>query len=401
MSASARNLLRGITVVSLEQAVAAPLATARLADAGARVIKIERKGTGDFARQYDKFVHGECSYFTWLNRGKESVELDLKDSKSISLVRNMLRKADIFVQNLAPGATARLGLGSEDLRHEHNHLITMDISGYGESGPMASLPAYDLLVQAESGLCVTSGTTADNPTRVGVSIVDIATGINAHGGIVQALFARERAQTGGVGLKTSLFATASELMTVPYLQQLHTGAPPVNAGLAHPSIAPYGAFPTRDAGKKVLISIQNEREWQRLCDDALGVKGLRDDSRFKTPDLRVRHRAELDQILAEIMAQHPRSVVMQRLRAANIACARVCDVADLVDHPQLQTTQCMLPVGQLARVVSPPVAVVNDSQPPGPTGVPATSSGDLLGAVPRLGEHTAAVWAEFGNEATC
>eukprot|EP00041_Stephanoeca_diplocostata_P022878 m.552146 g.552146 ORF g.552146 m.552146 type:complete len:182 (+) comp22165_c0_seq84:2069-2614(+) len=140
---------------------------------------------------------------------------------------------------------------------------------------------------------------------------------------------------------------------------------------------------------------------QRLCDDALGVKGLRDDSRFKTPDLRVRHRAELDQILAEIMAQHPRSVVMQRLRAANIACARVCDVADLVDHPQLQTTQCMLPVGQLARVVSPPVAVVNDSQPPGPTGVPATSSGDLLGAVPRLGEHTAAVWAEFGNEATC
>eukprot|EP00037_Helgoeca_nana_P010756 m.94820 g.94820 ORF g.94820 m.94820 type:complete len:382 (-) comp20402_c1_seq2:1046-2191(-) len=374
--------LRGITVLSLEQAVAAPLATARLADAGARVIKVERQGTGDFARHYDSAVHGESTYFTWLNRGKESIALDLKSTAHAAALRGILAKADVFVQNLGFGAADRLGLGSETLTTEFPRLITMDISGYGEDGPKAALPAYDLLVQAEAGLCEVSGPPGA-PARVGVSLVDITAGLNAHGAIVQALFERER--TGrGQSLKTSLFASASEMMAVPYLQCQYTGAAPVNTGLAHPSIAPYGAFPCSD-GKQILLSIQNEREWERLCAGALGRPEMATDARYCKPDLRVANRQELDGEIAGITAQYTRDEMMERLQGAKIACGAVNSVHDLLVHPQLRTAQVPLPDPRLsATIVAPPVWAA---------GTPPT--GTQLGRIPSLGEHTDAVLAEF------
>ena len=268
--------LDGITVVALEQAVAAPYASGRLADAGARVIKIER-AEGDFARGYDALVEGQSAYFVWLNRGKQSIRLDVKDEADRALLGRMVAKADVFIQNLAPGAAARLGLDAARLCADHPRLIHCSISGYGEDGPYRDQKAYDLLIQAESGLCAVNGT-EDGAARVGVSVCDIAAGMTAFQAILQGLYARER--TGkGRAIEVSLFHAMADWMNVPYLQTRYGGKPPGRMGLKHPSIAPYGAYECAD-GKAVLISIQNEREWARLCADVLGDADLATDPRF-------------------------------------------------------------------------------------------------------------------------
>ncbi|NBT11462.1 MAG: CoA transferase, partial [Betaproteobacteria bacterium] len=259
--AHARGPLEGVLVVALEQAVAAPYCSSRLADAGARVIKVERP-EGDFARGYDKSAYGESSYFVWINRGKESVALDLKQAQDMAVLHQMLAQADVFIQNLAPGATQRLGIGSDDLRERHGRLITCDISGYGDTGKLTKMKAYDLLVQAESGLVSINGAAGDWG-RIGVSICDINAGLNALIGIQQALIMRGKTGRGSA-VKVSLFDSAAELMSVPYLQARYGGKAPERVGLKHPTIAPYGAFTCAD-GRDILISIQNEREWADFC----------------------------------------------------------------------------------------------------------------------------------------
>src|SRR3984885_5663643 len=278
--------LSGLLVVSLEQAVAAPMCTCRLADAGARVIKIERP-EGDFARFYDDFAHGECSYFVWLNRGKESVVLDLGKAEDKALLEAMLGRADIFVQNLKPGTVGKLGFRIARLRREYPRLICCSISGFGESGPYAMRKAYDLLIQAEVGLASITGTS--EPSRVGVSVVDVATGMNAYEAILEALIARERSGE-GAEISLSMFDAMADWMTVPLLQQ-EAGKPPQRGGLTHASIAPYGAFPTRD-GAEILIGVQNDREWRVLAERALGDADLAADTRFATHSARVERRAE-------------------------------------------------------------------------------------------------------------
>jgi formyl-CoA transferase len=308
--------LDGLLVVSLEQAVAAPICACRLADAGARVIKVERP-EGDFARYYDKLANGESAYFVWLNRGKESVVLDLGKSADRALLEAMLTKADVFVQNLKPGAIAKLGFPVERLRREYPRLIVCSISGYGESGPYASRKAYDLLIQAESGLAsVTGGPEA--PARVGVSVVDVAAGLNAYQAILEALIARAR--TGqGAALSVSMFDAMAEWMTVPLLQQ-EGGQPPRRLGLAHPSIAPYGVFRTAD-GVDILISIQNDREWRVLAEKVMGDKALAADPAFATNVDRVNRRGETDARVAAVFAAADATPLMERLAAADIAFA--------------------------------------------------------------------------------
>jgi itaconate CoA-transferase len=257
--------LEGLLVVAVEQAVAAPLCTSRLADAGARVIKVERP-EGDFARRYDRHVHGQSTYFVWLNRGKESIRLDLKQPGDLALLTAIIARADVLVQNLAPGAMDRMGLGSSVLRKRHPRLITCDVSGYGDDGPYRDMKAYDLLIQAETGLASVTGN-PDAPARVGVSVCDIAAGLYAHSAILQALYARQ--MTGqGRGISVSLFSGMADWMNVPFLQRRYGSSMPPRPGLAHPSIAPYGTFACRDGD--ILLSIQNEREWMRLCTEVLG-----------------------------------------------------------------------------------------------------------------------------------
>ena len=366
----------GVLAVSVEQAVAAPLCSSRLADAGARVIKVERPG-GDFAREYDRVANGDSAYFVWLNRGKESIVLDIKEAEDLALLRRMIARADVFIQNLAPGAAARAGVGSEALRAAHPRLVTCDISGYGEEGPYRDMKAYDLLVQAESGLCSVTGTPQE-PGRVGVSVCDIAAGLNALCGIGQALFERERTGRGS-GLRVSLFGGMADWMTVPYLYQVHRGAPPPRAGLSHPSVAPYGAYRTAD-GKQVLISIQNEREWRALCAEVLERPGLAEDKRFRNPVARVENRPALEEIVRARLARWPRDEAMRRLRAARVACGALNDVADFAAHPQLRTISYGAPGGE-ATVVAPPVVRAGET----PEYRPA----------PRLDEHSESLRAEF------
>jgi itaconate CoA-transferase len=309
--------LSGVLVVSLEQAVAAPMCSCRLADAGARVIKIERP-EGDFARGYDNLVHGECSYFIWLNRGKESIVLDLATDADKALLSTMLARADIFVQNLKPGAVGKLGFAITDLRRKHPRLICCSISGFGESGPLAARKAYDMLIQAESGLASITGTS--EPSRVGVSVVDIAAGMNAYEAILEALIARER--TGeGAALSVSMFDAMADWMTVPLLQQ-EAGAAPRRIGLAHTSISPYGAFRSRD-GVDILISIQSDREWRVLAEKVLGDAALAADPNFATNVERVKRRSETDGRVAKIFAAQDADALEQKLVAADIAFARV------------------------------------------------------------------------------
>lgn len=361
--------LEGITVVALEQAVAAPYASSRLADAGARVIKIERQ-EGDFARGYDTLVKGESAYFVWLNRGKESIRLDVKSTDDRETLARMIASADVFIQNLAPGAAERLGLGADDLIDRHPRLIHCSISGYGEEGPYRDQKAYDLLVQAESGLCAINGT-EHGPARVGVSVCDIAAGMTAFQAILQALFARER--TGkGRAIEVSLFHAMADWMNVPYLQTRYGGKPPARMGLKHPTIAPYGAYDCAD-GKAVLISIQNEREWVRLCEDVLKNANLATDPRFSDNSKRVANRPDLEKRVAAVFAAHDREEIIARLKSARIAFGRLSDLHDLLAHPQNRYITVSTGAGEI-EMLAPAAVVRGERQSYGP--VPALGADD-------------------------
>ena len=367
--------LSGLLVVSVEQAVAAPTCTCKLADAGARVIKIERP-EGDFARGYDDVVHGESAYFVWLNRGKELVVLDLAKSDDKRVLGAMLARADVFVQNLKPGAIARLGFPIEQLRLEHPRLIVCSVSGYGETGPYAQRKAYDLLIQAEAGLAsVTGGPEA--PARVGVSVCDIAAGMNAYAAILEALIARERSGQ-GAALSVSMFDAIADWMTVPLLHH-EGGRTPRRIGLAHPSIAPYGVFKSKD-GADILISIQNDREWRVLAQDVLGDPALAADPDFATNIKRCERRAETDRRVAAVFARLEVEPLIERLAAADIAFARVNDPAGLARHPHLRRIEVGTPSGP-ARYPAPAAQHIGAARRYGP--------------VPALGEHTERVRKEF------
>jgi crotonobetainyl-CoA:carnitine CoA-transferase CaiB-like acyl-CoA transferase len=369
--------LDGLLVVALEQAVAAPLCSCRLADAGARVIKIERP-EGDFARSYDRVARGQSSYFVWLNRGKQSIVLDIKDAKDRALLHRMIARADVFLQNLAPGAAARAGFDPAELRRRHPRLIFCSITGYGESGPYRDMKAYDLLIQAETGLAQLSGP-PEAPGRVGVSVSDIAAGLNAYAAILEALYAREKSGE-GAALSISLFDATAEWMAVPLLHHDYGGKAPARMGLKHPSIAPYGAFAAAD-GKEIVISIQNEREWLRFCEVILGDKTLASDPRFSDNQRRVANRAVLDAIVAEIFARESRAALGQRLKAADIAFGNLNDVADFSRHPHLRRLAVPTPEGEVA--LPAPAALAAGQAP--------------SGGVPEIGEHGAAIRREFGG----
>jgi len=327
--------LQNVLVVSLEHAVAAPFCSSRLAHAGARVIKIERP-EGDFAREYDREVYGESSYFVWINQGKESVALDLHQQADRQCMLDLLAQADVFVQNLAPGAAERLGLDSAMLRERHPRLITCDITGYGETGPMHDLKAYDLLVQAESGLVSVNG--APGPWgRIGVSICDITAGMNAAQGILEALLLRERTGQGSA-LHVSLFDAAAELMAVPYLQARYGRAAPERGGLKHPSIAAYGAFICSD-GREVVLAVQNDREWQAFCEHVLQEPTLAQDPRFADSPARNRHRQEIEDMIQALIGRLTYGQVADRLTEAQTPFGSINSVIDLIHHPQLRTQQ--------------------------------------------------------------
>jgi crotonobetainyl-CoA:carnitine CoA-transferase CaiB-like acyl-CoA transferase len=369
--------LEGILVVSLEQAVAAPLCTCRLADAGARVIKVER-AEGDFAREYDHVVHGESAYFVWLNRGKQSLVLDFKAPEDAALLARIIAQADVLVQNLAPGAAERAGFGAEAMRAANPRLITCDISGYGETGPYAQMKAYDLLIQCESGLASVTGS-PEGPGRVGVSVADIASGMTAHAAILEALFERERTGA-GKGVAVSMFDALADWMTVPLLHHDYGGRAPPRVGLSHPSIAPYGAFASQD-GKQVVFGVQNEREWKALCAEVLGDERLAADPRFVSNDLRVKNRVPLDALISNIFHGLAKTAIVGRLRSARIAFASLNGVKELSGHPQLRRTEIATPSG--------PVAL--------PSPAPRWRGGDetILGPSPSLGEHSQAIREEF------
>lgn len=367
--------LDGVLVISLEQAVAAPMASRRLADAGARVIKLERPG-GDFARAYDRVAHGQSSYFVWLNRGKQSVTIDLEQADDRRLFEALIARADVFIQNLKPGAIARLGYPLEDLAAKHPRLILCSISGYGETGPYAERKAYDLLIQAESGLASVTGG-PDSPSRVGVSVVDVATGMNAYEAILEALIARGR--TGkGADIRVSMFDSMAEWMAVPLLHGEH-GTAPKRTGLSHPSIAPYGVFASAE-GTPVLISIQSDREWVVFAQKVLGEPGLATDPRTSTNVARVANRPEVDAKVAACFRKLPLDELVAALTAADTAFGLVSDVAGLLRHPHLRRTRVGIPGGALD--LPAPAARVPGEQ-------------RTFGPVPAAGEHTATIRGEF------
>ena len=368
--------LEGVLVVSIEQAVAAPQCTCRLADAGARVIKVERP-EGDFARGYDHVVHGESANFVWLNRGKESVVLDLAKAGDKALLERMLAKADVFVQNLKPGALVKLGFAMARLRKDYPRLICASISGYGESGPMAQRKAYDLLVQAESGLSSVTGG-PDAPARVGVSVVDIAAGLNAYEAILESLIGRSRSGK-GAEISISMFDAMAEWMTVPLLWE-EGGTPFKRIGLAHAGIAPYGVFKSRD-GADILISIQNDREWRVLADKVLGNAALGSDPKFATVPKRVENRPETDAHVAKAFAAVEVSALMKTLEAADIAFARVNDTALLSTHPHLRRITVNAPSGPVSTPAPAPLRAGEERH---------------YGPIPALGEHNDKIRAEFG-----
>ena len=345
--------LEGFLVVSLEQAVAAPMASCRLADAGARVIKLERS-EGDFARGYDGDANGQSAYFAWLNRGKESLVVDIKSGVDQCLVHRILSRADAFIQNLAVGAAARSGLGAEALRQRYPRLVTCDISGYGENGEYADMKAYDLLVQAESGLVSVSGAPGDFG-RVGVSICDIATGVSAALAVTEALLERERTGV-AKGVKLSLFDVIADWMTVPLLQHDYTGAGPLRVGLAHPSIAPYGGFATRD-GTTLVICVQNDREWRDLAEQVMERAELARDPRYATNKDRVARREKVDDMVGKFFVTHSRSDLESRLRAARIAYGNVNGLADLSTHPALRRWTVASATGDVAMPAHPNAAL--------------------------------------------
>lgn len=381
LAAMTKRPLDGLLVVAVEQAVAAPLCTSRLADAGARVIKVERPG-GDFARGYDSAARGDSSYFAWTNHGKESIVLDLKDDKDAGVLHCISDRADVFVQNLAPGALDRLGFASDALRARNERLITCDISGYGLSPAVAGKKAYDLLIQAESGMVGISGTPGELG-RIGISIVDIGTGVTAYTGILEALLARASSGCGG-GVQVSLFDVAAEWMTVPFAQQKHGQGGPERVGLRHPTIAPYGAYETSD-GSLTLLSIQNEREWNRLCDDVLAEPTLATDQRFCTNSERVQNRAALEHAIASIVGALDSGTFQRRLSSASIAWGMVSSLDDLIAHPALRTRTLTSTNGG---VFDLPAHPLHHRSP---------SEGDPTRTVPTIGEHSDAIRKEFSS----
>jgi len=377
-----RHPLDGLTVVSLEQAVAAPFATRQLADLGARVIKIERPGGGDFARGYDRTTLGQSSHFIWLNRGKESIELDVKDPADRDLLGRLIDAADVFVQNLAPGAADRLGLSPSGLRASRPRLICCSISGYGQDGPYATKKAYDLLVQCEAGLVMATGT-PESPARPGISIADIAAGMYAYTGILTALYDRER--TGeGAALHVAMLDALSEWMTQPVYFSHYGGQPLPRTGARHPSISPYGPFEASDGA--VFFGIQNEREWLAFCRDVLQRTELATDRRFASNPERAARNDELTAIIENCFAKQSADDVIAALEGAGIACARLRAPGELTGHPELRTRGRWRPVGT-------PAGDVDALLPP----VQATGQEPVMGPVPALGEHTTAIRTEFGG----
>jgi itaconate CoA-transferase len=373
--------LEGITVVALEQAVAAPFATRQLADLGARVIKIERPVTGDFARGYDETVKGMSSYFVWLNRGKESVTLDIKDPGDRAVLDAMLARADVFVQNLLPGTMERLGLGEHILRATHPRLITCSISGYGSAGPYRSKKAYDLLVQCEAGLLSVTGT-PDSPAKAGISVADISAGMYAYTGVLTALYERERTGA-GTSFEVAMLDALGEWSSQPYLYASYSGTPPPRTGARHASISPYGPYQAGDGGQ-VFIGVQNEREWAALCSGVLGQPHLAQDPRFARNSRRAENDAELRVLLEEALSGLSAEQVTERLDEIGIANARLRTMREFAEHPQLAARDRW-------REVDSPAGPVRSLLPP----VTVTGREAAMGAIPALGEHTDALRAEF------
>lgn len=374
--------LAGITVVALEQAVAAPFATRQLADLGARVIKVERPGEGDFARQYDRTVKGLSSHFVWLNRTKESLTLDLKHDRAKTILWELIERADVFIQNLAPGAAARLGFGADALRPRHQRLVVCNVSGYGPDGPYRDKKAYDLLVQAEAGLLAITGI-GDQPAKAGISVADIAAGMYAYSGILAALLLRERTGQGTV-LDVSLMDALAEWMGYPAYYTGYGGKAPVRAGASHAAIAPYGPFATGD-GKVVLLSIQNEREWAAFCEVVLALPGLAADPKFRGGSERVQNRGELHARIDAVFQTLTVEAVTERLERARVAYARMRTVEEFLEHPQLAARR------RWAEIDSP-VGRLWALRPP----VDFAGLDPVLGAVPAVGQHTAAILGEIG-----
>jgi itaconate CoA-transferase len=374
--------LEGITIISIEQAVAAPFATRQLADLGARVIKIERPGVGDFARAYDETVRGMASHFVWLNRSKESLTLDLKHPEARQIIHQLLEHADVFIQNLAPGATERLGLGAEDLSQRYGHLIVCDVSGYGSSGPYRDKKAYDLLVQCETGLVSVTGT-PETPSKVGISIADTAAGMYAFTGILTALYQRERTGKGTM-LDISMFEALGEWMGYAAYFAAYGGTPPPRTGASHATIAPYGPFRAGD-GKQVNLGLQNEREWARFCALVLEEPEMATDPRFDSNARRVANREALHAVIDAVFSQLTIDQVIARLDRAQIANARMNTMQEFWDHPQLQARQRWRevgsPVGPL-KALLPPVTM-RDVEP-------------RMDPIPALGEQTEPILRSLG-----
>ncbi|WOC13945.1 CaiB/BaiF CoA transferase family protein [Gordonia sp. MP11Mi] len=376
--------LDGVTVVALEHAVAAPLATRHLADLGARVIKLERVGEGDFARNYDHAVDGMASHFVWLNRGKESIALDLKSPDGVAVARGLIEFADVFVQNSAPGAAARLGLDPADLAAADPTLITASISGYGDDGPYRDRKAYDLLIQAETGLVSLTGT-PDAASKTGVPSSDIAAGLYLAQSVLAALFRKARTGRGAV-LDVSMFDATAEWIGHPMYVQMHTGRQVARHGLGHASIVPYDSYPTTDG--RLLIGVQNDRGWQSLMADVFGRPDVADDPRFASNTDRVTHRAECDIAVAAETARFAGADLAARLNAAGVPSAEVNDIAGLVNHPQLSERDRW-------RTVQTPVGPVQGLLPP-------MGFADVelpMGDVPALGAHSRSLLAELGYDA--
>ena len=374
--------LEGITVVSLEHAIAAPFCTRQLADLGARVIKIERPGVGDFARAYDARVKGQASHFVWTNRSKESLTLDLKNADAMAALRQLIAKADVLVQNLAPGATARMGLAYEDLKPAHPGLIVCDISGYGEDGPYRDKKAYDLLIQSEAGFLSITGT-QDTPSKAGNSVADIAAGMYAYTNILSALLLRGKTGQGS-HIDVSMLEALGEWMGYPMYYAFDGATPPARSGASHASIYPYGPFPAGDGGI-IMLGLQNEREWKVFCDKVLLQADLATDARFASNALRNQNREALRGLIVSAFAALSTDLVEQRLEEAQIANARMNDMAGLWAHPQLKSRERWRDVGS-------PVGMLPALLPPG-----RNSAFDYrMDPIPKVGEHTDAILQELG-----
>ena len=371
--------LDGMLVVALEQAVAAPYCTSRLADAGARVIKIER-AEGDFARGYDNQVMGQSAYFVWLNRGKESLVLDIKQAEDAELLENILSKADIFVQNLAPGAADRAGFGSETLRKRYPKLITVDISGYGEEGEYADMKAYDFLVQGESGLISVTGS-PDAMGRVGASVCDIAAGMYSKIAVLEAIIKRYKTGEGST-IKTSMFGGMVEWLSPWLLHQAYGELSEQRIGLHHPAIAPYGAYECAN-GEQILIAVQNQREWRRLCDEVLKMPDLADDSKVCDNVARLSNRSFLDEKIKSVLSKISRDEVKKLLNNAKIAFGAVNTIEDVSNHPALRLIKTRTVQGEI-NVMAPPAQIIEDE--------------DKVLAVPSIGQHTDSIRVEFSKK---